>query len=953
MLKWRIKPYTAPNDLPPIRRTRWAVVVVVTVAVLVWWMVLQPEFVLGPPTDDPPLQVLRIVVAFTVAVVAATLLVYATWRFQLERLAYRPGPILVQPFDDLSGAGTEGSRESGRASPLAIQLTSYFQQYVVRSRLYGTTAIPPTGRSTDFLRVIEGAGDSIAGVWGALSRLPRLISPTSTYQVACTILPASGDAESTGSVSLLVELTRLPKSLVAPTIIRADSWERAVEQAAHWVAGVILPRTRRCRQAPWTMWRTLRLPDDLFDLYQRFQFHKERLELDEAMAVLRAALRLDPSNLALRLERGKLQEQLGMQLDALATYDDIIGRASRGDRSLAILWNLPPTDWGSESDTPWADDQAWSDSRRISEIPANDPVVYVARYRHMLLLGLGEQLTKQWWQEPSAPEPATTADNHCAAHPLAHERRSTYSRNLLAQRLKARYPWVAEELKSRNLLVNELNDILTTDVDRPGDADPERESRAADLRIFLTATSLCELELLLQERGRDLLTHRAIKNVVSLRSLRLVLPWGILRAGLAIKSADRPNTHPQQAERSIVFRLTRPHIMPSIGAGLLDTDPGWPPNLDILARYVSRTLRSPLRTLHTWHEHYNAACAYALTLLQPRPTLAMLPGPPKSTDPASPATTRDAAIPTNTPPPAGAEPWQDKASAAAVSQLYKAVACGDSGFLASQREWLLAEDPDLDILRGTSVFFDLEASTFGSVRATQRRGPQIVTWRIRTFTSRFVLNIARQMNEFWRSRPELPDINSQEFDAWLTLEKAAWEIVADLCREHLDSTARSDAVQKLRSWCRPHLRVLDLAHPRFSERDLSHQYASLRDPDHDDENAPIERQVQTVIARTTARFAYTLAVLRPGPYECCSKKRPLVSATEIAQLRMQIDAEPEEQPGPGVRSANLQKWIRTHRRRWEALAAFFDDQAEHSHCPSASARLKELQKAFTGSISST
>ncbi len=877
----------------------------VATAALSGWLRFTPE-------ADVPLATPRGLIVLAVTVLLLGVLIYALWRFRLEWLAHRPGPILVLPF--VAPASSAGGADGAASDAMqAVVLTSLFQRYVVRSRLYGPTAIPPSGRSTDFLTVVEQAGNS-SGVWGALGRLPRLLAPPSAYQVECTILPPSAD----GHAAMIVELTRFPGSLVAPVVIRDATWERVVERAAHWVAGVVLPRTRQCRFPPWTMWRGLRLPDDLFDLYQRFEMHKQAHELDEAMAALRAALKLDPGNLALRLEMGKLQEQLGLRLEALTSYEDIIGRASRGDRALALLWNVPPAEWG-QADADETEDRAWSDRRRIAELPARHPVVYVARYRHMLLLGLGDRLAAQWW--PKLPDDdeqriaGTSVVDRCGtgAHRPAHERRSDYSRRILAQRLGARYPWVEEELLNRSLLSSPSWEFMQPI--EPGSTDlAAQDAWAADLRIFLTTTSLCELELLLLERGRDIATRKDIREVVSLRSLRLVLPWGILRAGLAITSAPphgaRCAAHPSMAGKSIVFRLSRPDIMPKHGAGLLDRNSGWPPDLAVLRRYIATTLRSRTRTLHSWHEHYNAACTYALVLLQP--------GSGELGDRPSTMTTELVA----------------QASEAAVSQLYKAVACGDSGFLASQREWLLAEDPDLDILRGTHLFRELEAATFGSVRGTERRGPQLVTWQIRTFASGLVLAIARQMHALWRERRSKMRADPDRIIEWAALEDRVWLIVDDLCWDHRDSGARHDAVESLRTAFGSALTVPDQAHPRFSPTVLARQFNSLRGPQPDGsspQDLSIEKQVESVIANATLRFAGVVRALRADSRACCSRERNLLPSIDAIRIGRMLDPLDPSRAYGGETATAAKEWVRRSYDRWSALEELFDDDSRHEH----------------------
>lgn len=526
----------------------------------------------------------------------------------------------------------------------------------------------------------------------------------------------------------------------------------------------------------------------------------------------------------------------------------------------------------------------------------------------MLLLGLGEQLARQWWPRP-VPQGAQQEDGievtgPCTApaadaHLTVHERRAAYSRRVLAQRLKARYPWVDEELRRRDLVTSQFAAYLD---DRDPSADTvaadrsQRSNHEQDLRIFLTTTSLCELELLLMERGNDAATSRAVRDVVSLRSLKLVLPWGIIRTARAIRAA-----HPgrsdlmRKAGESVVYSGSRPQIMPGRGERLLDG--GWPPNLEVLRQYVTSVLGSS--RLHSWHEHYNAACTYALPLLDEQVPAAL--------------TEQSTA--------------QGAAADAAVAQLHKAVACGDSGFLAAQREWLLTEDPDLDVLRGTQQFFDLEAATFGSVSATESRGPHLVTWQIRTYATGLVHHVARCMRVEWAQRPSSGRAEREQVATWIELETAAWQIIERLCHEHDDSAERHRAVAALRSSGSAVLTTPSQVHPRFSRTLLAHQYDSLRTGERARPPA-VQQQVRTVIDRSTLRFAGTVHALRSqqrGTAECCSRARELTPVRQAQRIRATLDPHATPQPEAVTSAGEVQRWAERSHACWIAMDALFDD----------------------------
>ncbi len=91
-----------------------------------------------------------------------------------------------------------------------------------------------------------------------------------------------------------------------------------------------------------------------------------------------------------------------------------------------------------------------------------------------------------------------------------------------------------------------------------------------------------------------------------------------------------------------------------------------------------RCWRWQLWPLRRWKEQYNAACLFAIPLLQ-----------------------EDL--------PAG---YRDELAAKAVERLELATACAASSFIASRREWVTSEDPDLNGLRTHPRFKSFQAKCF-------------------------------------------------------------------------------------------------------------------------------------------------------------------------------------------------------------------------------------------------
>ena len=96
----------------------------------------------------------------------------------------------------------------------------------------------------------------------------------------------------------------------------------------------------------------------------------------------------------------------------------------------------------------------------------------------------------------------------------------------------------------------------------------------------------------------------------------------------------------------------------------------WPPKPEDITAQIRRIEgRRPFRH---WHEHYNAACAYALPLHDQSLTDV------------------------------------GKLAERAVDRLEQATARADSDYIASRRDWVLSEDPDLKGLRGWHKFQEFQ-----------------------------------------------------------------------------------------------------------------------------------------------------------------------------------------------------------------------------------------------------
>ena len=188
-----------------------------------------------------------------------------------------------------------------------------------------------------------------------------------------------------------------------------------------------------------------------------------------------------------------------------------------------------------------------------------------------------------------------------------------------------------------------------------------------------------------------------------------------------------------------------------------------------------------------WHEHYNAACALALPLLIER--------------------RGDAAH----------DCERNDLAAEAVRHLERATACADSAYIATRRDWMIAEDPDLSGLRAHPCFKAFEAMYFPAGRPTLRR-PRSVQKLESAIYVRDLLDATLRAS--WRrsgtsagatSRRSVPDVRT--LIEWWELEQEMWHGVGRVAfhgrhwRARLDllqllDRARRDATAGRRSSCR-------------------------------------------------------------------------------------------------------------------------------------------------------
>lgn len=190
-----------------------------------------------------------------------------------------------------------------------------------------------------------------------------------------------------------------------------------------------------------------------------------------------------------------------------------------------------------------------------------------------------------------------------------------------------------------------------------------------------------------------------------------------------------------------------------------------------------------------WQEHYNAACIYAL----PLPTTG---NPEQRAD-------------------------VDDLAERAVVRLRRASERADSAFIASRRDWLLSEDPDLRGLRTQRQFTAFEAAYFPSASRPPQRPSNAHPWEASRYPLDLLQAAARRWEDTWQNRAgESADMDTEAFLQWCDDDVAARRLVREVAVDHRDWQTRNELVKGMGEWGVEYgFEPLRVPFPRFSADD--------------------------------------------------------------------------------------------------------------------------------------
>ncbi|MFC5139099.1 tetratricopeptide repeat protein [Actinomycetospora rhizophila] len=359
------------------RPGRWIVATIAlgAVALVVLYLpelaVLLKRPALGAP--GVPVRV-RQVMSAVLGVVALV----AMRRALYDRLARRPGPVEIQSFTgELLGDGVHRTED----------VLSEFRRLLTRMSLSAPEPVPNAPASDGVLDDVRTAFEGQRSpVQSAVHLLVSLIRIKNAYRVSVQLRTREG----AGRCGISVHVVRLPSGHGEVRTVWDDTWNRAAERAAHVVGAFVIPRSRLSRRAPWRAWHGLEMPYELFHHSQKASNYVRERRYEYALGSLHDALDLDPQNPYLRIDLGHVQVQLGLYMDAAATFADVVAVQSWYDRR---LWRRLRRLLNDDTTGP---PPAW-----IQRDPNGREALLISRYRLVAQLAAAEQLVGQWYRAPA------------------------------------------------------------------------------------------------------------------------------------------------------------------------------------------------------------------------------------------------------------------------------------------------------------------------------------------------------------------------------------------------------------------------------------------------------------------------------------------------------------------------------------------------------------------------
>jgi hypothetical protein len=690
-------------------------------------------------------------VAAALALMAVTLGAWCLRRLWLEYLAWLPGTIHVADF----------SNPSEIRGVLPGRLTTQFRNRLTTLRLQSAAASPGALPASTFLEVLreDPSSDSV----GKFVSFLRATFPSTALVISGTLITRPRYiSRACCGVSLTV--SRLPNQGSMLEEIWDTSWERVMRRAADGATAAILPRTRLCR-GPWVTWRGYVMPPELLAAYEDACELSSQRRYYEALESCDRALKHDPLNRAVRLQQGKIQEQLRQYLAALESYEGMLTAARPAGHKLPRRLY----------------------SRRARR--ERTRLKHIARYRLIVLLGARSAVRDLKALRKSGgggrlEDIEEALHNICAAPREVERRRAAEVARLGARQrtwvtcIRASHPLLTRGQRARcrkaieharrqhkgelRKLIRTQHTLIDASLLDSFTLNPEHRSaglRLSEIEDPTLPFARCA-RMLADDLCRDLRRWRRtdLRREPHLLGTTVAVTRACVEERLRLLEGDRGRTP-----------------LPSGAQG----DSAWAETVDRMERRLAKC------GLRSYQSHYNAACLFALPLL-PEAAYTRKLGKRRASMFAQ----------------------------RAVDQLAVAASHADSAFLATRRDWLIGEDPDLAGLRTRPEFTRFVDRYFPTVAPTEVSPADADELVAAEFARETLLGLATEWVKVWRRRSNelLRGRRGGDLRQWWPDEGEAWRLVADIgdmgpsweTRVALAHEAHVRLVQEQRGWRERH-----------------------------------------------------------------------------------------------------------------------------------------------------
>jgi hypothetical protein len=723
--------------------------------------------------------------------ILAVFLVFLTRKVLIGLSAARAGTVEVTANDSVPG-----------------DVLAAFRKALTGVYLSSPSAVPGESTPHDFLSDVREAATAKTG-WGVAFLTVAALFRIRAYKVSCTAPHDMPD----GRKVLIIEVFSKVGKDVQVTTVSQPTWEGVARQAACHVAAYVLPRTMLARQPPWVSWRRRQVNPELFYHFQEARRLAQTGRLEESLSHFDEATKLDPLNPYIRIERATVLDELGLYLDALGTYVDVVTAESWHDRP---LWRRYRKFFG--------DEHGWDTvPRRLRRSPNGSAALQLARYRAVCSLAASHRLARQWHQHYTSR--AGLQSGKDLGLPLRQPKRAREALRVIAtlRPLLGRfYQKMIEEpsaaggptaQRSRGQAkTNSPTPDTTSGAPSAQPTTSQIEGCEPLLRRVLQYAALYEARHLERDYRWYKLRRRRPRLLISQSAIRFLPVWAVIQ----YRYVEKVQSHLDPAVKNEAFLAARGHPLllrlPGTHRGPLGVlkelirgkQPElvaneWPPDV-VQARSGVNWALGRRAAMQGWLEHYNAACTFAVGMLTPelypkdghQQHLLFYPPrvfirPSHEREPDSKHTTEQAK---NSRQALLTEEEAERHRLLvqlAINQLSQAVTSSDSQFAAGISPWLRRGDQDLNDLRVTEPYATFVDRYLSAGSSWPPVPPNVAILIMSAHVLHLVQQVCQSRQALWdkRARSSFPV-------GWTELaEEAKWlKALREYCHDYRDWRTR-------------------------------------------------------------------------------------------------------------------------------------------------------------------